>query len=95
MAHKHANAMMEYAKDAAKTENPWERWQFRYHNDTEWQNLYGHPPWVGGCEYRRKPSQEQIDAEAFNNWWLEKWGFEKQFPSDAWTAALEWERSKK
>ena len=95
MAHKHADLMMEYAKDAAETDKPWERWEMRSHI-TDWVPLNNHPSWGDTVYYRRKPNQEQLDIEAFNEWWLQKGGFsEKRYPSEAWTAALAWERSKK
>jgi hypothetical protein len=59
-AHKHAALMAEYAKDAAETDKPWERWEVR--NQTcpideyrVWNTCRSHPEWVEGCEYRRKP----------------------------------------
>ncbi len=54
MGHIHAAAMAEYAKDAAETDKPWERWEF-CHMRGEYQSLHSHPEWVEGNKYRRKP----------------------------------------
>ena len=54
MGHIHADAMAEYAKDAAETDKPWERWEF-CHMRGEYQSLHSHPEWVEDNEYRRKP----------------------------------------
>ena len=54
--HIHAELMAQYAQDAAETETPWERWQFRLVGAENWLDCWG-----GGvgfswrCEYRRKP----------------------------------------
>ena len=53
MGHIHAAAMAEYAKDAAETDMPWERWEF-CHMRGEYSSLHGHPEWVEDNEYRRK-----------------------------------------
>jgi hypothetical protein len=93
MAHEHANLMMQYAFDAAETDKPWERWEGRRDGE-HWTSCAFHPGWYDECEYRRKPNQAQIDVDAFNSWY-ELVQDNHVFPSDAWTAALEWERSKK
>ena len=54
MGHIHAAAMAEYAKDAAETDKPWERWEF-CHKRGEYQSLSSHPEWVVDNGYRRKP----------------------------------------
>ena len=96
MRHKHYNAMIDYAIDAGDTDKPWKKWQYRVVGiEHEWSSCIKHPEWFEHHEYRRKPTQEQIDIEAFNHWWLQKGGFsEKRYPSEAWTAALAWERSR-
>ena len=53
MGHIHAAAMAEYAKDAAETDKPWERWEF-CHKRGEYQSLDSHPEWVVDNKYRRK-----------------------------------------
>lgn len=52
--HPHAALMAEYAKDAAETVTPWERWEFRRGNE-EWLRPIKHPEWLGAFQYRRKP----------------------------------------
>ena len=52
--HKHAALMLQYAKDWAETDKPWERWVVISHRN-EWVALYGHPYWKEESEYRRKP----------------------------------------
>lgn len=54
MGHIHAATMAEYAKDAAETDKPWERWEFSYKNQ-EYESLNNHPIWMTDNKYRRKP----------------------------------------
>lgn len=64
--HPHAALMAEYAKDAAETDRPWERWQCRTHGHLEWTKLdkavvkYQHPTWRTDFEYRRSPKTIRI-----------------------------------
>lgn len=61
--HKHADLMLQYAKDAAKTNKPWELWEwrvFKSHNDPSWVACWTHPSWECGVEYRRKPEQSDL-----------------------------------
>lgn|SRR3990167_1022122 len=59
---KHAETMIEYAKDALVNEKPWELWERSviqraglYTNGVaEWIDLNGHPSWLPNAEYRRK-----------------------------------------
>ena len=80
MGHIHAAAMAEYAKDAAETNKPWERWEF-CHMRGEYSSLYGHPEWVEDNEYRRKPKVILINGhevpepcrtplQAGTNYWI-------------------------
>ena len=56
MGHIHAAAMAEYAKDAAETDMPWERWEVSLaESGDEYRNLLGHPDWAVTRKYRRKP----------------------------------------
>ena len=56
MGHIHAAAMAEYAKDAAETDMPWERWEISMtESGDEYRNLLGHPDWAVTRKYRRKP----------------------------------------
>jgi len=51
--HPHAALMAEYAKDAAETDRPWERWENTYAN--EWIPMTSHPTWQPSRQFRRKP----------------------------------------
>lgn len=54
--HPHAELMAEYAKDAAETDRPWERWEIRF--GSRWHDIDGHPSWLTEeVEYRRKPQR--------------------------------------
>jgi hypothetical protein len=55
--HKHAALMLQYAQDAAETDKPWERWQYRL-NAANWTTFTRTDQFedFGGIEYRRKPS---------------------------------------
>jgi hypothetical protein len=50
--HKHAALMAEYAKDAAETDAPWEKWE-RWVRD-KWVPLTSNPLWGLQYEFRRK-----------------------------------------
>lgn len=53
MAHKHAEAMKQYAEDAATQDRPWVSWE--YSNIAGgWLSLRGHPSWDTTAKYRRK-----------------------------------------
>lgn len=71
--HTHADLMLLYAQDAAKTNTPWRLWE--YNNPCDGDNFFGlvnHPNWSEGFHYRRIP--EKTD--------LEKYGVEK---GDVWS----------
>lgn len=50
----HAKRMMQYAKDAATSETPWERWECRHQAAHIWSPMLTHPIWDTRVEYRRK-----------------------------------------
>lgn len=52
MAHVHADAMVQYAEDAKKHDNPWERWE--YNDGRGWHACPSHPYWFPEHVYRRK-----------------------------------------
>ena len=59
MKHRHAELMMEYAKDAMETNKPWERWEV-WTGKTQrrpWTPLSDHPIWLEEAAYRRKPKR--------------------------------------
>ncbi len=63
MGHIHAAAMAEYAKDAAETDMPWERWEISMtESGDEYRNLLGHPDWAVTRKYRRKPKTILING---------------------------------
>ena len=53
MGYIHAAAMAEYAKDAAETDKPWERWEVSFNDG--FVGVTGHPNWSVNHQYRRKP----------------------------------------
>lgn len=53
--HPHAVLMAEYAKDAAETDKPWERWEARLGSNQPWATCVGNPSWLMAYSYRRKP----------------------------------------
>ena len=63
-AHKHAENMRLYAQDAAKTDRPWERWEFEVKSDV-WCNLSEHPAWLENKNYRRKPQVIRVGRHEF------------------------------
>lgn len=76
--HKHAELMLEYAKDAAKTDKPWELWELRQANsDNSWSKCINNPSWSEKTEYRRKPVKwEPVGGDWFINQCddaVEKW----------------------
>ena len=61
--HPHAASMKLYAEDAAETDKPWERWEFRYAKDETgyWRGLAsGHPRWIEILLYRRKRKMRTV-----------------------------------
>jgi len=63
-AHKHAENMLLYAQDAAETETPWERWEYKlcgYSNP--WINIECSPDWSFLCDYRRKPKTRKVTVD--------------------------------
>ena len=53
---KHAEAMKQYAEDAAIHEFPYMLWQ--YNITGEWHDLMKHPEWDFNTKYRRKPVEQ-------------------------------------
>ena len=62
MGHIHAAAMAEYAKDAAETDKPWERWEFSLQNQ-EYETLSSHPTWHEKNKYRQHARIEELEAQ--------------------------------
>jgi len=63
-AHKHAALMLQYAQDAAETDKPWERWEFKTDGDT-WVELSKNPSWFEDRKYRRKPQVIKVGRHEF------------------------------
>ena len=63
-AHKHAALMLQYAQDAAETDTPWERWEFKTDWDT-WVKLSKNPSWFEDRKYRRKPQVIRVGRHEF------------------------------
>ena len=61
MGHIHAAAMAEYAKDAAETDMPWERWEYKV-GVTEFKGCLKHPEWNADFKYRRKPKTITVNG---------------------------------
>lgn len=62
MKYKHAELIMEYAKDAMETDKPWERWQVKMKGDAQWVNIQQCPLWLEYFEYRRRPTTINING---------------------------------
>ena len=92
-AHPHAELMALYAKDAAETDKPWERWECYDPFAKKWIPLTGPTAWMEGVKYRRKserPSYRVGLLKSFDNhyytclansetetFWENKLGFHK------------------
>ena len=63
--YKHADLMMQYAQDAAETDTPWERWEWRDKSDAEFLTCCQHPSWILNYEYRRKPQVIKVGRHEF------------------------------
>lgn len=76
--HKHAELMLEYAKDAAKTDKPWKLWEGKHDSCDNWETLGSNPSWSKSFEYRRKPVKwEPVGGE----WWVIDVGHINKAPS--------------
>ena len=64
-AYKHADLMLLYAKDAAETDKPWERWEWRGKSDAEFLTCWQHPSWNLNYDYRRKPQVIKVGRHEF------------------------------
>lgn len=61
MKHRHAELMMQYARDALETNKPWERWEF-YDSFHEWVEMSKDSAFLESREYRRKPKTINING---------------------------------
>lgn len=53
--------MLQYAQDAAETDKPWERWEYRY-QDEKWKDSDGPLHFYSDFQYRRKPRTINING---------------------------------
>ena len=58
--HPHAASMLLYAQDAAETDKPWKRWEFK--NVAGFLMCLKHPEWNDHFEYRRKPKTITVNG---------------------------------
>ena len=61
-AHPHAALMLLFAQDAAETDLPWERWEYRSRNAGQWISLEESPLWLVELEYRRKKPTRVVNG---------------------------------
>lgn len=61
-AHPYAALMLQYAQDAAETDTPWERWEWRRNNALFFKEFVTHPSWCSDNEYRRKPQTITVNG---------------------------------
>ena len=54
MKHKHADLMLEYAKQAQESEEPWRNWEVSYDGKGVWFGVSVQPSWNINREYRMK-----------------------------------------
>lgn len=66
-AHPHAELMALYAKDAAETDKPWERWEWFDPFLNQWSSLNSFPSWMPTLKYRRKPERPWYRVALFKN----------------------------
>ena len=65
--HVHAELMAEYAKDAAKSKEPWKDWEISASFDsTYWISCTRNPGWDSARHYRRKPKTVTINGIVVN-----------------------------
>lgn len=63
MGHEHAHLMKLYAEDAEKYDEPWGLWEVMSNHTGKWLSLKGHPLWIAGRTYRRKPQRFQATID--------------------------------
>lgn len=61
-AHIHATLMLQYAQDAAETETPWERWEWRAGSNMPFEACANNPAWAPEHAYRRKPQTITVNG---------------------------------
>ena len=61
--HVHAELMMQYAKDAMKTEEPWLLWEYK--TEGKWKQCMSHPSWAKNIPFRHKPEVIKVGDYEF------------------------------
>lgn len=61
-SHPHAHLMALYAQDAAETDKPWLRWEYRLNDFQPWVPLGHNPNWSPSCDYRRKSKTIKVNG---------------------------------
>jgi hypothetical protein len=67
--HTHAALMADYAQDAAETDKPWARWQFKRPGEGGWRafdDAWQGPNWLADHEYRRKPVPVELWVNVYD-----------------------------
>ena len=81
--HVHAELMAEYAKDAAKSKEPWKDWEMTDSFDTTyWISCTRNPGWDLDRHYRRKPKTVTINGIVVNKGLTEVKSGDKVFMTD-------------
>ena len=81
--HVHAELMAEYAKDAAKSTEPWKDWEMTDSFDsTSWISCTGNPGWISVLYYRRKPKTVTINSIVVSKGLTEVKSGDKVFMTD-------------
>ena len=57
--HVHADLMLQYARDAQESDEPWERWEYFHSSTGEWKSLKK-LNWNPNVMYRRKPKMLSV-----------------------------------
>ncbi|WP_387690973.1 hypothetical protein [Photorhabdus sp. RM71S] len=63
--HVHAKLMMQYARDALKTDEPWLMWERLHIEAVNWEQCLYSPAWSTEFKYRRKPEMITVGKVSF------------------------------
>lgn len=66
MKHKHADLMLEYAKQAQVSEEPWRNWEVSYEGEGVWFDISVQPSWDINKEFRMKKKTINIGGIEIN-----------------------------
>ncbi len=62
MKHKHADLMLEYAKQAQVSEEPWRNWEVSYEGEGVWFDISVQPSWAINKEFRMKNTFNNVNS---------------------------------